>query len=466
MRKGFTLIELLAVIVILAIVSIVAVPIMLNVIDKAKQGAAESSALGYIDAVEKQVMINKVKSGNEINAGEYTKAELTALGLSIKGEVEDAVVVINEKGKVSQARFYIDGYSLDYDGKKVVTNTVDDYSKGIDSLLNSCSSLIGTEYTFNYTGSEQEFSVRCEGNYKLEVWGAQGGDASGLSNHTGGYGAYATGIITVSKNDKLYINVGGSGNIRNSDGTEVTNGNGYNGGSSTTGWQDHTNYTYRGKYYSGGGGGATHIAKVSGLLKDLESYKGTLVDNKYYVSDEILIVAGGGGAAQASVNDTRGNQWYGDGGHAGGITGLSYPVNGTKSGKGGSQTAPGTSYINSSQQGVAHESAFGLGCEGVVINTAQTISNHISGGGGFYGGGCTLHGPDVGGAGGSSYIASSNLKSDSTTTKHMACYNCSGSALSNDAETKTIAALGVDGTAQSDYAKSGNGYAKITYLGK
>jgi type IV pilus assembly protein PilA len=57
-NKGFTLIELLAVIVILAIIALIATPTILGVIETARQGSAESSALGYIDAVEKQIAID------------------------------------------------------------------------------------------------------------------------------------------------------------------------------------------------------------------------------------------------------------------------------------------------------------------------------------------------------------------------------------------------------------------------
>ena len=41
-NKGFTLIELLAVIVILAIIALIATPMILGVIDTAKRGSAES----------------------------------------------------------------------------------------------------------------------------------------------------------------------------------------------------------------------------------------------------------------------------------------------------------------------------------------------------------------------------------------------------------------------------------------
>ena len=58
MKKGFTLIELLAVIVILAIIALIATPIILGVVENARKSAAGSSALGYIDAVEKEIALD------------------------------------------------------------------------------------------------------------------------------------------------------------------------------------------------------------------------------------------------------------------------------------------------------------------------------------------------------------------------------------------------------------------------
>ena len=50
-NKGFTLIELLAVIIILAIIAVITTPIILNVVDQARQDAAKDKAWGTIDAV-------------------------------------------------------------------------------------------------------------------------------------------------------------------------------------------------------------------------------------------------------------------------------------------------------------------------------------------------------------------------------------------------------------------------------
>ena len=52
-KNAFTLIELLAIIVILAIIAVITVPIILNIIDNSKKGAATDSAYGFKDAVNK-----------------------------------------------------------------------------------------------------------------------------------------------------------------------------------------------------------------------------------------------------------------------------------------------------------------------------------------------------------------------------------------------------------------------------
>ena len=59
-NKGFTLIELLAVIVILAVIALIATPMILGVIDTAKQGSAKSAALGYVDAIEQKVITSQL----------------------------------------------------------------------------------------------------------------------------------------------------------------------------------------------------------------------------------------------------------------------------------------------------------------------------------------------------------------------------------------------------------------------
>ena len=59
-KKGFTLIELLAVIVVLAIIALIATPIVMNTIKNVKKGAAERTADNYIKQVETAVVESRI----------------------------------------------------------------------------------------------------------------------------------------------------------------------------------------------------------------------------------------------------------------------------------------------------------------------------------------------------------------------------------------------------------------------
>ena len=113
-RKGFTLIELLAVIVILAIIALIATPTILNVIEKSRKGATEQSALGYIDAIEKQVAINQVKGENLITDGTH---DIPISEVTVKGETPTKGWVTIEKGIVTNYSFVIGKYVVTKDKK-------------------------------------------------------------------------------------------------------------------------------------------------------------------------------------------------------------------------------------------------------------------------------------------------------------------------------------------------------------
>ena len=71
-----------------------------------------------------------------------------------------------------------------------------------------------TAQNFGYSGGAQKYEVKASGTYRLEVWGAQGGQARGDGSWMayGGYGGYAKGEIDLAAGDTLYIYVGGKGN--------------------------------------------------------------------------------------------------------------------------------------------------------------------------------------------------------------------------------------------------------------
>jgi len=101
------------------------------------------------------------------------------------------------------------------------------------------------EADINYTGSMQKFVVPKTGTYKLETWGAAGGDNSAAD--TGGKGGYAAGEVYLTRGEILYLYVGGQGGST----TTTLSPGGFNGGG--------TGGNYSAAYYEGGGGGASDI---------------------------------------------------------------------------------------------------------------------------------------------------------------------------------------------------------------
>ena len=206
----------------------------------------------------------------------------------------------------------------------------------------------------------QTFTAPIDGVYKLEVWGAQGG---GYGAHENALGGYSGGWRNVSKDQILYVVCGGKG----IDTSHYADGTSYNGG---------------GRGYDGsGGGGATHIATATGLLRDL-------VNNQ----SAVICVAGGAGSNGG---------WSGQDptmfSSGGGLVGLGScewvggtAPNTTKCDTGGTQTGCGTDGIKG-----------GFGYGGSVIEYGG------AGGGGWYGGNASGGGEvdqRTQGGGGSGYI--------------------------------------------------------------
>ena len=149
-KKGFTLIELLAVIVVLAIIALIATPIVLNLINNAKEGAAKSSATAYVKAVENGVVQELVKNSNEKYTGSFyidstgklqgtsncktihdekyniDIVECPKITVDVSGKLPESgsYVVLDENGTVTSGYFTIDGYYIEYSNgvAKVLSN--------------------------------------------------------------------------------------------------------------------------------------------------------------------------------------------------------------------------------------------------------------------------------------------------------------------------------------------------------
>ena len=423
-KKGFTLVELLAVIVILLVIVLIAVNVINDKIKKAEKNSVEVNANNYIKAVNGVASLSQ-NIGEDMEKGTYQVRQLNKTDIKISGEKPRKGFLVLQNYEVIMGCLTYDKYSAFINNgrtSEITRKGCDDYSFAEN---------------FAYTGSEQIFISNLSGTYKLEVWGASGGEATsynGVEVLPGGYGGYSVGEYYLNQGDKLYINVGGKGvdNYLPESGEGVVAG-GYNGGGTATGYAQSPEVN---NVISGSGGGASHIALRSGLLSTFDSNR-----------DDLIMVAGGGGGASSHRYNNAENIWRGTGGNGGGFNstvGLEYGRN--KTGTYATQTTGGCGYNNNS---VYLCGTFGTGAN------ATTGTSCGGGGGGYYGGGVSQHG---GTSGGSGYIANQSLFN-----KSMYCYGCT----TNDGiNGKTVSNQCVNSDPKEKCSKKGNGHVKITYVGE
>ena len=91
LNKGFTLIELLAVIVILAIIALIATPIILGIIKDSKEESNKRSAELYIDAVEQAIVRKNLNGKFKPNLCEINSGVVTCDGKKLEVEVPDTL---------------------------------------------------------------------------------------------------------------------------------------------------------------------------------------------------------------------------------------------------------------------------------------------------------------------------------------------------------------------------------------
>lgn len=288
----------------------------------------------------------------------------------------------------------------------------------------------GTTFDFPYTGTVQEVTLP-KGTYKLQCWGAQGGNTSKIGTFAaqqGPKGGYSEGIINITSEQKLFVFVGGQPEEAVQS-TSSING-GWNGGGGSCQYDANE---YPAVKVLGAGGGATDIALVSSNM--------TYSDYRTNRSQESLlsrfIVAGGGGGMSAFYNwdYSSGSAQSGNYGEGGGVNGLSTALGG------GSQ---------SSSRGI--EAGFGFG----ATRTETYVGYSPAGGGGWYGAGL-FYGSQIPGSGGSGFV---NVAAN-------AQYRPSGYTGLELESGQTIAGNksfpSVDGGSETGH--SGNGYARITAIG-
>ena len=112
-NKGFTLIELLAVIVILAIIALIATPIILGIINDARKESNERSVELYAAAVKNGIAAHQLTEGKEVKAGTYTKDTLP-FDVDVDGKVECNTIDIYKDGSIYVADCSVNDKQIDY----------------------------------------------------------------------------------------------------------------------------------------------------------------------------------------------------------------------------------------------------------------------------------------------------------------------------------------------------------------
>lgn len=97
-EEGFTLVELLAVIVILGIIVVIAVPMIGNVVGRAQTGAKTAETELVVDAAQLYVLDNEVPTAGTITVDELVKAGYLEKTTSKNIKAADYVEITPVKG--------------------------------------------------------------------------------------------------------------------------------------------------------------------------------------------------------------------------------------------------------------------------------------------------------------------------------------------------------------------------------
>ncbi len=135
-EKGFTLIELLAVIVILAVIALIATPLVLKYIEKSRKESKVDSVYSFVRNLETEIANYSIKNkGTKYNGQpndkgyfEISNFENPKIDIKVKGDNPDTIkVCLSSLGQVEKAMFEYGKYYVSYDGKKGSISDKDTY---------------------------------------------------------------------------------------------------------------------------------------------------------------------------------------------------------------------------------------------------------------------------------------------------------------------------------------------------
>ena len=151
-RNGFTLIELLAVIVILAIIALIATPIILGIINDAREKANERSVELYASAVKNAIAAYQLEEGKEVKPDTYKKETLPFI-VEYDGNVECESIIISKDSKVSLKECTVNG------GEKTYNYGIEEETPSLAGTIGICRPLSDVTEGVYKAGDKYECDV-------------------------------------------------------------------------------------------------------------------------------------------------------------------------------------------------------------------------------------------------------------------------------------------------------------------
>lgn len=247
------------------------------------------------DVVEVGSDIRIILECNDINTTNLDgiRLNLERTNFENTGEIELKNAVYNASGNLQKVEIVLkgviptDGASKNLDNNVSATlslkggwGTYSDSASNTFSETITCNFQIKTSvYDKKDPNTLTSFTIPISGVYRIQLWGAQGGDDGKSASIIGGKGGFTSGTIYLTEGTELLIAVGGKG--ERADSTDVNSG--LNGGG--IGGSKDGKYAYT-------GGGATYVR----------------------MSGNTIMVAGGGGGATSTASGGAGGGTIGENG--------------------------------------------------------------------------------------------------------------------------------------------------------